>query len=129
MLIAEEADIGLCSYGAHPDAEWATALLQRRFDALAAAKISNLRLGRVLPGPFVDQGLELVGGDAEASVARHGDVAFDGQRLLLEAIAPGCITAGWLTEAEHARVMAMLDNPSTVFTGWTSVGARGRRVA
>lgn len=127
MLIAEEIDIGVVCYGGHPDAEWATALYRRQFDALKAAGIADLFLGRALPGLLVDQGLELVGGDAEAPVARHGDVPFTGHRLALEALAPGSITAGCLTEDEHARVLAMMDTPTTVFTGSATVGAWGRR--
>jgi 2-polyprenyl-3-methyl-5-hydroxy-6-metoxy-1,4-benzoquinol methylase len=128
ILFAEEPDIGLFCHGGHPDAEWATALLRRQLDALAAAKISNADLGRALPALFVEVGLELLGGDAEAAVARHGDVPFDRHRSTLEAIAPASITNGWLTEDEHARVLAMLDAPTTVFTGWAMVGAWGRRV-
>jgi SAM-dependent methyltransferase len=127
LLLAEEGDYGLLSYGGHPDAAWCTELVRRQFDALSSAGIMNGYLGRTLPALLLDAGVELIGGEVEATVARPGDPAFEFQRLTVAAGAPMLMAAGFLTEGDASRAAGVLSHPGTVITTGASVSAWGRR--
>jgi 2-polyprenyl-3-methyl-5-hydroxy-6-metoxy-1,4-benzoquinol methylase len=127
VLLAEEADFGLVTYGGHPDAAWATTHTHRWFAALTSAKVMNAYLGRALPGLLVEAGLELLGGEVDSGVARFGEAAYELQRLTVVGTGPSLVTAGLQTDEEHARSCAVVNSPTTVLTTASVVAAWGRR--
>ena len=129
VLLVEEGDYGLLSYGGHPDAAWCTDLFHRRLAALASARIMNGYLGRHLPRLLIDAGLELVGGEVDTAIVRAGDTGYEFHRLTAQSAAPRLIAAGLMTEDDAARVAALLAHPSTVLTAPSVVAAWGRRPA
>jgi SAM-dependent methyltransferase len=127
VLLAEEADYSLRAFGGHPNAQWCTDLQRRVIDALTSARITNGYLGRTLPALLLEVGLEIIGGEVEASIARPGDVAFEFERLTAEGSGPALIAAGLMTEDEHARRLEVLRGTSTVVTTLAVVSAWARR--
>ncbi|HEX4247016.1 MAG TPA: class I SAM-dependent methyltransferase [Pseudonocardia sp.] len=127
LLLAEEADFGLMTYGGHPDAAWATADTHRLFRWLAEAKVMDAYFGRVLPGLLVDAGLEFLGAEVDGSVTRFGEPAFELQRLSSDSSTPSLVAAGVLTVEDQARARAVTDCPTTVLTTTSVVAAWGRR--
>jgi len=127
LLLVEEADYGLLTYGGHPDAAWATATAHRLFAALASAKRMNAYLGRALPGLLADAGLEFAGAEVDSGVARFGEPSFELQRLTVAGAGPSLVAAGLLTDDDRARSREVLDCPTTVLTTASLVAAWGRR--
>jgi hypothetical protein len=103
--------------------------LRRQLDGLLTAKVMNAYLGRELPGLLADVGLELVGGEVDATVARFGDQAFEWHRSTMQAAAPACVAAGLVSEDEHARLMRLMVEPATTLTSVAIVAGWAQRRA
>ena len=129
LLVAEDADYGLLSFGGHLDGQWCTELNHRIFAALAAAKVVDTYFGRALPGLVVDAGLELMGIEHVTLCSRAGEPGTEFHRLTMHGMAPGLIASGLVTEADLARLDAIMRSPCTVATTITQVAVWARRIA
>lgn len=127
MLLAEEADFGSFGLGGHPDADWATQVTRRMFDGWASAKIVNSYLGRDLARQLAEAGLEVLGGELNGEITRHGERWSQWWRLTMEATAPGLITAGLLAADDAERLLGIYAAPDTLITSFVNVAAWGRR--
>ena len=77
LLLAEEGDYGLWSYGGHADAQQLNTLITRMLTRLAEAKIANPWFGRRLPDLTLASGLELRGSEVEKRVVRPGEADYE----------------------------------------------------
>jgi SAM-dependent methyltransferase len=126
-LLVEEADFSVAGYAGHPDAGWATDLTDRIFGELAAAKIVHSYLGQDLPGLFEAVGVRVSGGVIGGSVTRAPEPRHEWWRLSMEALLPGLLGAGLLSEADAERLRRVIDDPETVYTTFADVSVWGRR--
>jgi hypothetical protein len=124
-LISEEADWGLFALEGHPDAAWATEIVNDLFARHAETRVRLPYFGRHLPG--VVAGCGLVGVEADGStdvVPEGGDSTL--YRLTFEALRAINTSVG-ATEADLDRIDAVLASPDVTITGVTIITTRARK--
>ena len=101
------------------------------FDAVRAAGTSDSFLGRRLQELVGSAGIAEIGGDGVVLVGKGGDDALGRhQRLLLDLPATQLLVKhGIVTAPDMARFVALYEDPSFAFVGFTLFGAWGRRPA
>jgi SAM-dependent methyltransferase len=127
VLLAEDGDFGLLTYGGHPDGPACTEATHRVLDALRSSGRMNAFLGRNLPTLLLNAGLDLMGGEVKTVIARPGTPPYELWRLSMHDMAPMLTAAGLMSEADAARTREVLADPRTVLTSLTMVSAWGRR--
>jgi SAM-dependent methyltransferase len=120
-LVAEEADFGmwLADYdplwAAHP-AAWHEAFPH-----------GSLGQGRALLRQIRQLGLADIGADADLDIVQPGTDLAEFYQLSMAALAEPAISAGVMTAAEAARLVARPADPDFLGCGFAFIGAWGRR--
>jgi len=123
-LLAEELDWGLCDFGGHADAGWATNYMHGLFKRHEAAGIRHPYFGRTLPAHVASAGFANLEGDLAAAVAAEGNSALEVIRLTVRALRAPSISLGE-SPVDLDRLDAVLANPQIIAVGITSVGVGG----
>jgi hypothetical protein len=91
--------------------------------AIARTVFTSLSQGRAILGQIHRPGLEDIGADAELDIVQPGTALSEFYRLSIAATSEPLISAGVLTAAEAARLMARLDEPDFMAYGFAFIGA------
>lgn len=127
LLLAEEGDYGLWSYGGHADAQQLNTLLARALTKLAEAKIANPWFGRRLPDLVLASGLELHGSEVETRIARPGEADYEFERATLSATVPAMIKLGIYGEADANLIQTLSGHLDSVITTVSFVAVWGQK--
>jgi 2-polyprenyl-3-methyl-5-hydroxy-6-metoxy-1,4-benzoquinol methylase len=129
VILAEEPDYGLYTYGGHPDVDALNVMTRRALDAVTQAGIFNAWLGRGLPAMLPSAGLVLRGTAIETKVSQPGDPRSEFERLTALESVPPLVAAGVVEETSLAQLKAYFGQPGTIITGSSLVAAWAQKPA
>lgn len=125
-LVAIDTDNALFTLAGHPDAALATEVCRAWIAKVGALGIVDPYFGRVLPGLFLEIGLEALGNAATTFITRPGEPDFENHRRLWRNIRPLAISNG-MSERDWDRAIAVFDSDTAVLVGTTLIAAWGRK--
>jgi SAM-dependent methyltransferase len=83
--------------------------------------------GRRLLGELQGQGLVATGADGRSACCRGGSPESAAWRLTFEQLREELVEMGWMSDDEVAAIVALFDDPTTIFLTQTTVAAWGQR--